>query len=357
MDQRILTITIYDLYKGYLDNNEHGVVGYGGRLNIRPSYQREFIYDGKRRSAVIESVVNKYSIGLMYWAENDDDTYELMDGQQRTVSICQYLHGDFSFNGRYFDNLTEEEQNEIKNYKIMVCLCKGTSKEKMQWFERINIANVPLTEQEIRNAAYTGKWLHDAKQRFSKTGCPAFKIGERYVKGVPIRQEFLETALDWISDGAITEYMAEHQHDDDAEELWRYFRAVIDWVNAVFPEYYREMKGLPWGRLYNQYHSVTDDMSQKVRELMADEDVTRKKGIFEYVLNGRESALSIRRFDDRTKREVYEQQGRKCCRCGKEAEIKEMHADHIIPWSRGGHTVRSNCQMMCADCNRKKSNE
>ena len=355
-------ISIRDLFNGYKDSNDEGVVAYGGKLNIRPAYQREFVYKDKQRDAVIDTVMKKFPLNVMYWVKNADGTFELLDGQQRTISICQYLSKDFSINFRYFHNLTESEKEEILNYPLMVYFCEGTDKEKLDWFKTINIAGEKLTDQELRNAMYTGSWLYDAKKYFSKNSCPAYQIGNKSMNGTAIRQDYLETALEWICNRdsleSIEEYMSKHQADKDANELWQYFQSVIDWVKRLFPTYRKEMKGLPWGLYYNKFRDKsfnTNDLEEKLQELMLDEDVTNKKGIYEYLLDGDEKHLSIRSFSDKQKREAYEQQKGICPKCGKHFEIEEMEADHIDPWHSGGKTISENCQMLCKPCNRRKS--
>lgn len=355
-------ISIRDLFNGYKDSNDEGIVAYGGKLNVRPAYQREFVYKDKQRDAVIDTVMKKFPLNVMYWVKNADGTFELLDGQQRTISICQYLSKDFSINFRYFHNLTESEKEEILNYPLMVYFCEGTDKEKLDWFKTINIAGEKLTDQELRNAMYTGSWLYDAKKYFSKNSCPAYQIGNKYMNGTAIRQDYLETALEWICNRdsleSIEEYMSKHQADKDANELWQYFQSVIDWVKRLFPTYRKEMKGLPWGLYYNKFKDKsfnTNDLEEKLQELMLDEDVTNKKGIYEYLLDGDEKHLSIRSFSDKQKREAYEQQKGICPKCGKHFEIEEMEADHIDPWHSGGKTISENCQMLCKPCNRRKS--
>lgn len=355
-------ISIRDLFNGYKDSNDEGIVAYGGKLNVRPAYQREFVYKDKQRDAVIDTVMKKFPLNVMYWVKNTDGTFELLDGQQRTISICQYLSKDFSINFRYFHNLTESEKEEILNYPLMVYFCEGTDKEKLDWFKTINIAGEKLTDQELRNAMYTGSWLYDAKKYFSKNSCPAYQIGNKYMNGTAIRQDYLETALEWICNRdsleSIEEYMSKHQADKDANELWQYFQSVIDWVKRLFPTYRKEMKGLPWGLYYNKFKDKsfnTNDLEEKLQELMLDEDVTNKKGIYEYLLDGDEKHLSIRAFSDKQKREAYEQQKGICPKCGKHFEIEEMEADHIDPWHSGGKTIFENCQMLCKPCNRRKS--
>jgi len=242
-------ITIKELAEGYEDNAEGGVLGFGGKLDIRPPYQREFIYKDKQRDAVINTVTKDFPLNVMYWAVREDGTFEVIDGQQRTISVCQYFKGDFSYEGLYFHNLQKDKMEQFLNYKLMVYLCSGTDSERLEWFRTINIAGEKLTEQELRNAVYAGSWTADAKRYFSKTGCAAYQIGANYVDGSAIRQEYLETAIDWLSNGEIEEYMATHQHEPNANELWQYFQNVIDWIKVIFPKYRREMKHVAWGTL------------------------------------------------------------------------------------------------------------
>lgn len=350
-------MTIRDLTADYADNEEAGVVGYGGKLDIRPPYQREFIYKDKQRDAVIETVFRGYPLNVMYWAVRDEGGYEVIDGQQRTISICQYVAGDFAFEGRYFYNLQADEKERVLNYELMVYLCSGTDSEKLDWFQTINIAGAQLAKQELRNAVYSGPWVTDAKRYFSKASCPAYGIGSRYVMGELNRQAYLETAISWINDGNIEGYMALHQHDPNANELWLYFRSVIGWVEATFPTYRAEMKGVPWGELYNQFKDKplnSKALDAEVTRLMADEDVERKKGIYSYLLDGKERHLNIRAFSPAMRREAYERQKGLCSDCGEHFELEDMEADHITPWHEGGKTTAGNCQMLCMEDNRRK---
>jgi hypothetical protein len=354
-------IPIRKVITGYKDSAEEGVIAYDGKLNIRPKYQREFVYKEKQRDAVIETIKNNFPLNVMYWMTRDDGGFEVLDGQQRTISIGQYVNGDFSLNDRFFHNLTKEEQDKILDYELMIYFCKGTDKERLDWFRIINIAGEKLTDQEIRNAVYTGPWLSDAKLKFSKTNCAAYLLandGGQLVSGSPIRQEYLETALSWINDGKIEDYMAKHQHDKDAGELWNYFQKVIAWTRETFPSYRREMSGVLWGELYNQFKNKKFDskkLEKEITELMQDEDITKKSGIYPYVLTRNEKYLNIRAFTDKMKREAYERQKGKCKKCKKNFEIEEMEADHIKPWHEGGKTVLENCQILCKQCNRTKS--
>lgn len=351
-------LTVREIVNGYLDSEEEGVIGFGGKLNIRPKYQREFVYDDKKRNAVIETIRKGYPLNVMYWAKNTDGTFEVIDGQQRTISFCSYVNGDYSIDDRAFYNLTTPEQNLILDYKLMIYVCDGNEQEKLDWFKIINIAGEKLTDQELRNASYTGPWLTSAKRYFSKTKCPAYLSGKDYLNGSPIRQDYLETVLDWISDGKIADYMGKHQHDPDAHVLWLYFLCVIEWIKCNFITYRKEMKGLEWGKLYNKYKNIRLDrtaLDEEIHKLMLDDDVTNKKGIYYYVLSRQEKYLNIRTFSESQKRTQYEKQQGICKICEKHFDIKEMEADHIIPWHDGGQTSLENCQMLCKMCNRTKS--
>jgi hypothetical protein len=356
-------IKIADIANGYIDNNEEGVYGFGGKLNIRPKYQREFVYKDKQRDKVIDTIMRGLPLNVMYWAKNEDDTFEVLDGQQRTISICQYVNGDFSINDMYFHNLTNEDKEKILNYEIMVYVCEGSDKERLEWFERINIAGEPLTRQELLNINYTGTWLSSAKSKFSKTGCVAVKKGDKYIKGSAIRQEILELVLTWICGDKkdIAKYMSEHQHDINANELWLYFCSVIDWVETTFPNYRKEMKGIDWGRLYTEFSGNAYDVKElesEISRLMADEEVTNKKGVYEYVLSYgmREKALSVRTFSDKDKRTKYEQQNGICPICNNHFEIEQMQGDHIVEWVNGGKTTLDNLQMVCHKCHKDLTN-
>ncbi len=361
------TILIRELIDGFEDNEEEGVVGFGGKLNIRPQYQREFVYSPKQQEEVINSIFKGFPLNVMYWVKNDDDTYELLDGQQRTLSICSYAEGEFFVNikgtPKAFTNLSENQVEQFLNYPLQIYICEnGTDDEKLDWFEIINIAGEKLTKQELRNAAFPGPWLSAAKRKFSKSNCVAYKLGQEYVPGNPIRQEILEKVLSWITNGGgddeIKKYMAKHQHDTNADTEWQYFQLVIAWIKTIFPKYRREMKGLDWGLFYNRFKNNTYSASvleEEIKRLMMDDDVTSKKGIYEYLLSGDERKLNIRSFTDNMKREAYERQNGVCPKCGKHFEITEMQGDHIKPWSQGGKTIAENCQMLCADCNRRKS--
>ncbi len=354
-------ITIRKVIAGYKDSAEEGVVAYGGKLDIRPKYQREFVYTGKQRDAVIETIKSGFPLNVMYWVKTDIGNFEVLDGQQRTISIGQYVNGDFSLNDRFFHNLTDKEQDQILDYELMIYFCEGTDKERLDWFRIINIAGERLYEQELRNAVYTGPWLSDAKLKFSKTNCAAYLLandGGKLVSGSPIRQDYLETALSWINNEKIEDYMAKHQHDRNADELWKYFQKVMVWVRETFVHYRAEMGVVEWGELYNEFKDAKlspKKLELEIKSLMQDEDVTRKPGVYPYVLTRKERYLSIRAFTDKMKREAYEKQNGVCPKCKKHWDISEMEADHITPWHDGGKTISKNCQMLCKEDNRIKS--
>ncbi len=365
MNIELKEITIKELADGFEDNAENGVVGFGGKLDIRPPYQREFIYKDKQRDAVINTITKNFPLNVMYWAVREDESFEVIDGQQRTISICQYIDGDFSVKvgnipeNRGFHNLQKDEKEQILNYKLMVYVCSGSEIEKLEWFKTINIAGEKLTEQELKNAVFTGSWVSDAKRYFSKNGCVAFNIGGDYLNGSAIRQEYLETAIEWISEGNIDKYMATHQHDPNATALWMYFQSVITWVNATFTNKREKfMKGIQWGFLYNKYKDVIYDtkaIEEETARLIADDDVEKKSGIYAYILTRDERHLGIRTFTDSVKQKVYESQKGNCPICKKYYDISEMEGDHITPWHEGGKTIEANCQMLCKDDNRRKS--
>lgn len=348
--------------RGYVDKEEEGVYGMDGRLNIRPIYQREFIYKDKQRNAVIETIRNGFPLNVLYWAENKNGSYEVLDGQQRLISVGQYVSSVFSVKwldsgNLYFHNLTEDQQDQILNYKLMVYFCEGTDSEKLDWFRIINIAGEKLMEQELRNAIFAGSWVSDAKRYFSKNNCPAYQMASDLLKGHAIRQDYLETVIEWISNGNIEAYMADRHRTENAKELWVYFEGVIAWVQKLFPKYRKEMKGVPFGLLFNEYKGKEydpDKIEEEVSKLMQDEDVTKKSGIYSYVFTREEKCLSIRIFTDNQKREAYEKQQGICVHCEEHFELEDMEADHITPWSEGGKTESNNCQMLCLHCNRVK---
>ena len=353
-------IKVSELFNGYKDLDWDGVVGYGGKLDIRPKYQREFIYKPEQQRKVIETIINQRPLNLMYWVKTPNDNYELLDGQQRTLSICKFLDHKYHIEDRngnkfYFDTLPTDIQDKILNYELEVYICEGSEEEILEWFDTINIKGSELEEQEKLNAAYSGPWLESAKRYFSKPNCRASIIGKRYLKGEVIRQKYLETTLKWINNGDIKEYMGNHRYDTDAEELKNYFEDVIKWVEITFPKYRDEMVGIGWGFLYNQHKDDSlnpEKLEKSVSELMKNEEIQSKSGIYTYVLEGDEKVLNLRAFKDDQKRVVYEKQKGICPIChdagnDKHYELNEMHADHIIPWSKGGKTEIDNCQMLC----------
>lgn len=365
-------ITIRDLFDGYVNNDEEGVMGYGGKLNIRPAYQREFIYSDKKRDEVVKTVSKKFPLNTMYWAKTDDDNYELIDGQQRTISICQYVAGDFSVEidgvTTYFHSLSQEKQEQILDYPLSIYVCEGTYEDKLNWFNIINIAGEELTKQELRNANFTGTWLTDAKRWFSKTGAPAVAVGEKYVIAHRDRQEYLELAICWIvnctknDDKKIEDYMSKHQKDTEASELWSHYQTVIKWVEQTFPKYNMVMKGVEWGELYNKNRNRELNpvaLAKKVQALLENEEVDNQKYIYEFLLIenpkvGDDRKLSRRDFPDSIKQTKYAKQHGYCSICGKHFELEQMHADHKTPWSKGGRTTLENCQMLCTEDNLRK---
>ena len=354
-------VLVRELTEGYTDDGEGGVRGYGGKLDIRPPFQREFVYKDKQRDAVIETINNGFPLNVMYWAVRQDGTYEVIDGQQRTISVAQYVQGDYSLDGRYFHNLQVDEQDRIFNYSLQVYICEGSASEKLAWFRIINIAGEKLTSQELRNAVYAGPWVSDAKRYFSRPHGPAYAVGNDYVKGSPIRQEYLETAIKWIKDDSQTveDYIAAHQHDMTATALWNHFQSVINRVKAVFPKHRNLMKGVDWGGLYGRLKDESldpDALEDEVARLIVDDDVTKNPGIYRYLLTGDEKHLNIRAFTPSMKQKAFEIQNGICKVCGKQFMIAEMEADHITPWSEGGKTDADNCQVLCKACNRRKSN-
>lgn len=384
-------ISIKELVAGYTRDEESSqVVAYAdssgvARLNIRPKYQREFVYKEAQRNAVIDTILKGFPLNIMYWVKNVDFgaecEYEVLDGQQRTISICEYVKGSFSIQwndkSQYFHTLSKDLQEKFLDYKLDVYVCQGSESEKLEWFKTINIAGETLTNQELRNAVYASMWLSDAKRRFSKPNGVAVLKGAKYLNGSALRQEFLESAIAWKVDSRkdekICEYMAKNAKDStNADELWGYFAKVIDWVEMKFEKYRKEMKGLEWGLFYNTYKDKPLDakeLESKIIELMQDDELGNKKGVYPYLLSGDEKHLSLRAFSESVKRAVYEKQGGVCAnsdghikgvKCPHEnekLELEQMEADHIIPWSKGGKTEKENCQMLCRECNRKKSDK
>lgn len=367
------SIKVRDIFESYSDNGDDGVFAYGGKLTIRPAYQREFVYSTEQAEAVMQTILKGFPLNVMYWVKVGNEKYEVLDGQQRTLSVMQYLKHKFpiTIDGKkyYWDALPDDKFNSIMNYEFMIYICEGNESEKLDWFKVVNIAGEKLTEQELRNSVYTGEWLSDAKKYFSKRNCAAKGLSDKYIKGDPNRQELLEKALKGISEFQgirdITEYMAKHKSDNDADELWQYFQDVISWVQKIFPKYYSDMKGLDWCHLYNKYHSNTynsSTMNAEVKKLKVNEDIQKYKGIYEYLLCKDQDPfagrlLNLRAFDMRDKQAAYNKQEGICPICKQHFEFEEMEGDHIKPWSKGGNTVPENCQMLCRDCNGKKKDK
>lgn len=365
-----IEVTVGEITRGYVNNDEQGVRGYGGLLDIRPPYQREFIYNEKEQQAVIKTVLNRYPLNVMYWVKRGEGAecpYEVMDGQQRTLSLCEYVDGKFAYEYKNFFNQPADIQKRILDYRLTVYVCEGEPSEKLEWFKTINIAGKPLNEQEINNAVYAGPFVSDAKRRFSKTNCAAYRLGKDLVPGTPIRQDLLKKALEWMAEHetregqqqSIVGYMADHQHDPNANNLFSYYSNVLNWAitNFDLKRFKKIMKGLNWAELYDQFHEQTLDtaaLGKRISELIRDSEIQRQQGIIPYVLTGEEKYLDLRSFPDDIKYALWEEQGHKCKLCHKEFDFEQMEGDHIIPWRDGGRTVRENCQMLCRECNRKK---
>lgn len=413
-------ITVKDVFDQFVDNGEDGVFGYHGQLSIRPKYQREFVYDEPHQQAVINTVINNLPLNTMYWSLSRDDqtnkpiltkdgkqAYELLDGQQRILSICYFLKNKFSYQYKTADNLkntTPDVYDRIMNYELQVYICDGTVSEKLKWFRTINTAGVPLTEQELLNAQYTGAWLSDAKSYFSRnnSGAAAYAVvpnssAKKYLSltkdNAIDRQGLLQAAILWATahdklPKRTTQgdsYMSKHQSDNNAQKLESYFNSVFDWVGSKFKQYRKEEKGLDWGTFYNNFQKglyqgqlIDKDggtIEKQIEKLMADDEVTSKKGIYHYILDGQEKHLSLRAFDKDTAKTAYAKQQGHCPYCDQNVaghtypkgqksaiygsntyEFNEMQADHIKPWSKGGKTVPGNCQMLCKWHNEHKSN-
>lgn len=364
-------IKIKDVFDGFQDDGEDGVFAYGGKLTIRPPYQREFIYNTREQEAVLHTILKGFPLNTMYWVKTGEDTYEMLDGQQRTLSAMYFLNHklQIKWNSKsyYNDSLPDDLYDKLLNYEFMIYICEGTESEKLEWFEVVNVAGEELTSQELRNSVYTGAWLSDAKKHFSKSNCAARRLSDKYITGTPIRQELLEKALIGICEYQglkdVTDYMAAHKSDTDADELWQYFQDVIHWVEKIFPKYYADMKGLDWCHLYNKYHNNSYNSSQMVNDvkrLHEDEEVQKNKGIYEYLLSKDEDPfaaklLSLRTFSERDKQAAFSRQNGMCAMCKRLFVYAEMVGDHIKPWSKGGLTIPENCQMLCRECNLKKS--
>lgn len=376
--------TIRDICKGFV-YNEHegkGLYGLNGKLTIQPEYQRNYIYaDGKKDVAVIESILKGYPLGLFYFNTAPEGRFEVLDGQQRITSFGRFVTEKFAvkINGmeHNFSGLDDEIQKKILDYPILVYVCDGEEQEIKEWFKTVNIAGVPLNEQEILNAVYSGPFITAAKTVFSNSQNSHIQKWSTYIKGVVNRQDFLHTALDWVSDGNVSGYMSKHRKDTKITELETYFNTVIDWISTTFIDTDSSMRGLDWGRLYKEFHNTPYDIqavSKRVQELLADPYVTQKSGIYEYILGGEKypALLNVRVFDEATKKTIYAQQTARakengisnCPLCALEKTDNarkiwkpgDMDADHVTAWSKGGATNIKNCQMLCKTHNRAKGN-
>lgn len=378
-------ITVADICNGFVYNEYEGkgLFGLSGKLTIQPEYQRNYIYaDGKKDVAVIDSLLKGYPLGLIYFTKVAEDKFEVLDGQQRITSFGRFVTGKFAIkdaNGmqQYFGGLAEDLKRKIMESKLTIYECEGTESEIKEWFKTINIIGVPLNEQELSNAIHSGPFVTLAKEEFSNSQNANVQKWSAYISGSPIRQDFLHTALDWVSRGNIDAYMSQHRYDTDITELKTYFNSVIDWVSSVFLDVDGSMRGLNWGALYEKYHRNAynpQEVSKRVQGLLADYYVTDRKGIYEYILGGcvDHRLLNVRIFDEPTKKAVYTRQtaeakGKGCSNCPLCAlgpdnnrtriwKQAEMDADHVTAWSNGGATDIGNCQMLCKTHNRAKGN-
>jgi len=382
-------LTVKEICEGFVYNQLEGkgLNGWAGKLTIQPEYQRNYLYlenDGKKEMAVIDSMLKDYPIGLIYFNEPESEKYEILDGQQRITSIGRFVTGKFAIKDKfgmeqYFTGLTREEQKKILNYRLLIYICNGNEKEIKEWFETINIAGVPLNKQELLNATHSGPFVTLAKATFSNSRNPQLQKCICYVKGNANRQDILHTALEWVAKGEdnIGGYMSQHRFENSIEELKTYFDTVIEWAKMLFGSPKDEMRGLEWGEFYEKYHSYSYNptwLQKRVNELYADEAVTNKRGVFEYLLGGEtdQHLLNIRIFEESVKKTVYARQTNEareqgisnCPECAKGHEnvrtkiykFNEMDADHVSAWSKGGGTDISNCQMLCKTHNRMKGN-
>lgn len=361
-----IEVTVGEITNGYVNNDEQGVRGYGGLLDIRPPFQREFIYNEREQQAVIATVLKGYPLNVMYWVRRADDAdcpYEVMDGQQRTLSLCEYVDGKFSYEFKNFFNQPEDIRRRILDYKLTVYVCEGEPSEKLAWFKTINIAGKQLNEQEINNAVYAGPFVSDAKRHFSKTNCGAYRLGKDLVNGTLNRQDFLKKALEWMAEHetrcghrqTLVGYMAAHQHDADANALWSYYQKVLNWAIASFDmkKFKGIMKGLDWALWYDQYGTSkldTADLNKRIATLMRDSEIQRQQGIIPFVLTGDEHYLNLKTFPDDIKNETWERQKHICPVCQREFDFEFMVGTHITPWRKGGRTVAENCRMLCREC-------
>ena len=385
MNTSLTTYTVEQLCEGFVYNELEGkgLFGLAGRLTIQPEYQRNYIYaDGKRDVAVIESLLKGYPLGLIYFNKVDEDALEVLDGQQRITSFGRFVTGKFAIVDegglpQYFSGLSKDKQEKILGSEILVYECSGTESEIKEWFQTINIAGIPLNNQELLNAVYSGAFVTAGKEEFSNSANSNIQKWSVYVKGSANRQDFWERALQWVSRGHVGEYMSKHRTSSDIKEVVTYFNSVLDWVSSVFLDTEKEMKGLEWGRLYEEHHATAYDpavVDKEVKKLYADPFVKSRKGIFEYILGGSTDTklLDVRVFDTATSKAVYATQtaaAKKAgesncplCALGKNANkdkiwaFVDMDADHVSAWSKGGKTIASNCEMLCKTHNRAKGN-
>lgn len=378
-------LTVKDICDGFVYNELEGkgLFGWAGKLTIQPEYQRNYIYaDGKKDAAVIQSLLKGYPLGLLYFVDVGDDKYEVLDGQQRITSFGRYVTGKFGVMDEndipnYFSGLSEDKKNKILNSKLTIYICKGEESEIKEWFKTINIAGIPLNQQELLNAIYSGPFVTKAREEYSNSSNANVQKWKAYIKGEANRQEILQTAFKWVSKGDIENYMSIHRNDTSIDELKRYFNSVIDWVSNVFVDVKSEMRGIEWGELYEKYHLTPYDptlIHNELEKLYYDEYVKNKRGIFEFLLGGSidSKLLEVRIFDENVKKAVYKTQTDNAknnntsncplCALGNDSnkmkiwDIKEMDADHVTAWSKGGATDISNCQMLCSTHNRAKGN-
>lgn len=379
-------VTVKDICDGFVYNELEGkgLFGLSGKLTIQPEYQRNYFYaDGKKDVAVIDSILKGYPLGLIYFNKVDGDKLEVLDGQQRITSFGRYVTNKFAVkdeNGmeQYFSGIATDKQKKILDTKLLIYECEGTESEIKDWFKTINIAGVPLNDQELLNAVYSGPFVTLAKQEFSNSQNANIQKWSAYINGAVNRQEYLECALDWVSKGSIGDYMSRHRFDNNITELKTYFNSVIDWISSVFEDVENEMRGLEWGQLYETYHNTAYDpakVSQQVQSLLEDPYIRNRKGIFEYILGGSVDTrlLDVRVFDEATKKAVYAKQTASArakgvsncplCAIGHEANrtkiwnLSDMDADHVSAWSKGGTTDIKNCQLLCKTHNRAKGNK
>ena len=379
--------TVRELVSCYKDTGVDGsVFALGGRLNVRPAYQREYVYDDDKAAAVIKTILKGYPLNVFYWAVNEDGTYEMLDGQQRTISICRFIKniGNQALSisrdgvGDVYKSLKREDRKQILKYPLQICICTGSDDDKMDWFETINTVGSLLTKQEMRNAVYNGTWISDARKWFGVAKCEAYEIGKDLIAGgknvdkitprSPERQFYLEKAIEWAcgskKESVIRGYMRDRRRLPNADELKEFFKSVVEWAKTVFPDVYKnenyknDMKGVDWGKLYrNHGHKEINTMwNVKAFNKMNDPDVQVRSGIFEYVLTGQERWMNEDRFSEAIKRAVYRKQNRECFICKNQTTYLSMHGHHNVPWSKDGPTTEENCQMLCSTCNIARNN-